>query len=417
MKNINKIICIFFTFFLPLGLITINAQTDTLITPKLYKPNKPVQNDSIPVKDSLAEKHRQDSIEFRMQFVRDSILEREKFIRDSIIRRQVIKDSVTFLKNELDGILEPYFRTIEEDIILNCKKISIVGDSVLGDFTGVVLPFGISGPYTPWKIVSPLSGESVKIVTDKDKKMISINTPRIKASFVRNKNILIIQELPSIRKGSTGNFYKIPIDSVFFEGNNRIVKIKRYEQYYSLLNNNQRGAPLSIHLKQIKQFEYGQGNEINHFQVIRFCEQSNTQTGNKVCSIQDYSLNKQEGTYFLTRKNNPSNYFSDGTFKYIFGDNENLKSISFSNTAKTENWERVIEVNDKGYVSCYFDKKAGVIIQSLCMIYHTDPKAKYSVETITTTFEKDGISYYQKNNSTGLIRTRDKLTLEWGPWR
>jgi len=69
-------------------------------------------------------------------------------------------------------------------------------------------------------------------------------------------------------------------------------------------------------------------------------------------------------------------------------------------------------------VHCYFDKVNGVLKQSLCMIYHTDdPNAKYPVENITTVFEDDGVSYYQKNNTTGQIRTRDRMTLEWSSWK
>jgi hypothetical protein len=86
------------------------------------------------------------------------------------------------------------------------------------------------------------------------------------------------------------------------------------------------------------------------------------------------------------------------------------------NLAKTENWQRTIELNKDGNVSCYIDKSGDLILQSLCMIYH-DPQAKIPLETITTTFEKDGISYYQKNNTTGKSRTRDRMTLEWNPWK
>jgi lactam utilization protein B len=101
-----------------------------------------------------------------------------------------------------------------------------------------------------------------------------------------------------------------------------------------------------------------------------------------------------------------------------YDESENLKDISFVNSAKTENWQRSIELNKSGNVSCYIDKSNDLILQSLCMIYHdNDPQAKNMVETITTTFEKDGISYYQKNNTTGKIRTRNRMTLEWSPWK
>jgi hypothetical protein len=95
----------------------------------------------------------------------------------------------------------------------------------------------------------------------------------------------------------------------------------------------------------------------------------------------------------------------------------NLKSISFQNVAKTENWTREIELNKDGFVNCYMDKANNVIVQSLCWIYHQEANAKYPVEEIVTTFEKDGISYIQRNGTTGKVRTRDRMTLEWTPWK
>jgi hypothetical protein len=128
-------------------------------------------------------------------------------------------------------------------------------------------------------------------------------------------------------------------------------------------------------------------------------------------------LIKKGDAYLLSRRNNPANGYSDGTYTFTFDGNDNLKGVSFVNVANTENWHRSIELNKDGNVSCYIDKTNDVIRQSLCMIYHPEPQAKYPVETVTTIFEKDGISYYQKNNTTGKIRTRDKMTLEWSQWK
>jgi hypothetical protein len=408
---------LFFTCMVTSLLFTfcgVKAQDDTVKMRNLYRPYTPETEEQMT--DSLREKYKRDSLELRMQFVRDSLLAREKFIQDSLLRRQFIRDSVTFLKTKLDGLIEAYYKATKEDIFLYTNEITVRGDSALDDFTAVILPFSVSEPYLPWKINWPLTGESVRIQAGNGP--VSVNTPQIKATFEPAGSLLIIKENPVIHKTSSGNFYKLPFDSVFYDRYKRIIKIKRYEQLYTLTNNNQRGTPLFINLKMVKQFGYTSKNELSTYEVVRFCERLNAGEKEKVCNVINYSFNRQGETINLTRTNSPPNSYSDGTYLYLFDTDNNLKSISFSNTAKTENWERTVELNKKGYVHCYFDKKENLITQSICMIYNEDkPNAKHPVEVITTIFEKDGFSYYQKNNTTGLYRTRDKMTLDWTPWK
>jgi len=385
-----------------------NAQevNDTVIVPKQSL------EDSLRIVDSLA---------VRMQFIRDSLLVREQFVRDSIRLRQQRLDSLAFLKNELQNLLHAYFWTTKEDIILHDYNIEIAGDSALGDFVYLLLPFSVSQPYIPWKFRTSLTGSRIKITINKElRKITSIQTPQVKGSFVYGAQgrVMVIHETPAVQKNWAGNFYKTPFDSVFFDQHKRIVKIKRYVQFYSLIENNQKGKPLFLNLTLVKQFFYEKNNLITQYQVVKFCDRWNAYTASKVCSIITYIFSKQDDRLLMTRANDPANPYSDGTYTYEFDPGEDLKSISFQNLSNTENWERTIEMNRDGNVSCYFDKTNGTIRQSLCFIYHIhDPGARYPVETITTSFEKDGISYFQKNNTTGQSRTRDKMTLEWSPWK
>jgi hypothetical protein len=239
----------------------------------------------------------------------------------------------------------------------------------------------------------------------------------MKASFIRsNSKLLVIQRPAIIQNNSRGKFYKNPIDTVFFDNKGQITRIKSYVLFYALVNGNQRGNLVFTNRIEVRQYEYNIVNELTKCQVVRFCERWKAWEPNKVCSIINYTLSRQGEIYSLNRRNDPANGYSDGTYLLIYDDMQNLKSVSFMNLAKTENWQRTIELNKDGNVSCYIDKSGDLILQSLCMIYH-DPGAKVPLETITTTFEKDGISYYQKNNTTGKSRTRDRMTLEWSPWK
>jgi hypothetical protein len=362
-----------------------------------------------------------DSLEKRQQFTRDSILVRERFVRDSLEHRQRMLDSLTMLQNELPGLLNAYFRTVKEDIMLRSDKVAIIGDSVLGDYKYLLLPFSTTQPYTPWKVSLALGDNSVKISVDKkSQKITSIQAPFMSCSFVYgdHDNVLVINERSIIQNHWSEQFYKTPFDSVFFDRYKRVAKIKRYIQFYSVINKNQQGAPLFLYLSQVMQYEYGPDNQISQYQVVKFCERWKVYDPGKVCSIITYSLTKKDNTYLLTRHNDPVNNYSDGIFTYVFDDNDNLNSLAFHNLSNTEHWQRIIELNKDGNVSCYFDKTNDIVRQSLCMIYHLhEPNTKYPVETITTIFEENGISYSQKNNTTGLSRTRDKMTLEWSPWK
>jgi len=363
----------------------------------------------------------QDSLEARQQFIRDSLLARELFVRDSIQRRQRRLDSLIFMQKELQVLLEAYQRTVKDDIFLHDYEIKIIGDSILSDYSYLILPFSITQPFTPWRVRLSLNRNSVKIAIDKQiQRITSIQAPFIKCSFTwgNSGNILIMHERGVVQKNGWGQFYTIPVDSVFFDRFNRIVKIKKYVRVYTLSGGNGQGVPLFLNLTQVKQYEYGPDHQVTQCQVVRFCERWKTHETNKVCSIITYTFSVQNNALMLTRRNDPANSYSDGTYTYEFDDHDVLKSISFHNLANTENWQRTIELNKDGYVHCYFDKVNGVVQQSICMIYHmNDPNAKYQVETVTTTFEKNGISYYQKNNTTGQSRTRDRMTLEWTPWK
>jgi hypothetical protein len=429
--------------FTGLVLILINAfcitslfaqQADTLKGKNLYNPQRLGSKDTIPAGIRIAEpipstdgsfglheKFVVDSILIREQFVRDSVLVREQFVKDSILHRQRILDSLTFLQKELPGLLNAWFRTVKEEFILRAGKITIIGDSVLSDYEYLMLPFSITQPYTPWRARLSLTDNAFKLNIDKKiQKITSIQAPFMRCSFTygNHDNILVINERSIVQSHYSDKFYKTPFDSIFFDRYKRVVKIKRYNQFYGVINNNQQGAPLFLYLSQVMQYEYGPDNQLTQYQVTKFCERWKVYEPGKVCSIITYAFSKKDNTYLLTRRNDPANGYSDGTFTFEFDGSDNLKSVSFHNLSNTENWQRSVELNKDGNVSCYIDKTNEIIRQSLCMIYHDkDPGAKYPVETVTTTFEKNGISYYQKNNTTGLIRVRDKMTLEWSPWR
>jgi hypothetical protein len=388
----------------------------------IYAPAQPA-GQTIQAEDSLQLlrlQFIQDSILVREQFIRDSLLAREQFVRDSLQRRQRMLDSVSFLQRELPGLMDAYLKTIKEDIIIHENEISIVGDSALSDYSYVFLLFNLTQPYKPWKVSYGLSGDHIKIIADRDRqKIISVQAPFMNCSFTYGNPgyILVINELNMIQHDRSGYFYKVPVDSVFFDRFKRVIKIKRYVHFYSVVNNNQRGAYLFLNLSQVKQYEYGTDNQIRKFQVVNFCERYKAYEASKVCNIITYEFAKQGNTYLLTRRNDPANSYSDGTFTFEFDSRYNMKSLSFRNLSNTENWQRMVELNAEGNVNCYVDKKKEMVSQSLCMIYHTEPGAKYPVETITTIFEEDGISYYQRNNTTGLSRVRDRMTMEWSGWK
>ena len=421
-------------FMLPVIGLKAQVTEDTVRDIRLYRPPAEELQDTISVSDSLdlrqqyirdsidaRQQFLRDSIEARLQFIQDSIIAREIFIRDSILRRQRILDSLDFLKSRLPVLLDASLRTLLEDIIINQGKIEIVGDSVLSDYTYRVLPFDLTKPYAPWKGVLNLSDNPIKINVDTiSDRIISIQAPSFACSFNNGatSDVLRINEPGMVKQGREGSFYKVPIDSVFFDRQGRIVKIKRYIHFHRVVNNYQKGAPLFIHLSQVKQYEYNAYNQMTRFQVVNFCDRWSESQERKVCYIITYSLKINGKTYILTRQNDPSNEYSDGTFTCEFDDDYNLKSLAFRNTSETENWKTFVELNDAGHVSRYLYQINGKIRQSLDVLYHLDdPGASHQIEFITNMFEDDGICYHQKNNTTGKSRSRDKLTGEWGPWR
>jgi hypothetical protein len=415
-----KIRMILFGLFCMAG---VYAQPDTLNGRNLYNPERLKVRDTltVPVSPGEPSQSAADSLAMRLQFVRDSLVAREQFIRDSVQRRQRRMDSLVFLQRELPVLLDAYFKTVKEDIIVRYYKINIAGDSVLNDFGYLILPFNLTQPFTPWKVSLSLAGKTVRIIVDSTiQKITSVQAPFMKCTFAYgNRNtVMIINELSAIQNDRSGQFYKTPFDSVFLDGLNRVVKIKRYIQLYSVVNKTRRGVPLFLNLSQVKQFEYAPDGRIRRCQVVSFCDRWKAYEAAKVCSIVTWDFSFQNNIYRLTRHNDPANTYSDGTFTFEFDEKENLKGLSFQNLALTENWRRMVELNEDGNVNCYVDWKNEKVCQSLCMIYHLkDPGVKYPVETITTTYEEDGVSYFQKNNTTGLSRVRDKMTMEWAPWK
>jgi hypothetical protein len=399
------------------------AQPDTLNGRNLYNPERLRVSDTLtfPVSNDELSKTFGDSLALRLQFVRDSLMAREQFIMDSIRQRKRRMDSLVLLQKELPVVLDAYFKTVKEDLIARTYKINITGDSGLSDFGYLLLPLTLTQPFSPWKASLSLSGKTVKIIADTAiRKITSVQAPFIKCTFAYgNRNaVMVIHELNAIQNDRSGQFYKTPFDSVFFDGRNQIIKIKRYIQFYSIINNTQRGAPLFLNLSQVKQFEYTQDGRIKRLQVVSFCDRWKAYETSRVCNIITWDISVSNNIYQLVRHNDPANTYSDGTFTFEFDEKENLKGLSFQNLALTESWKRVVELNEDGNVNCYVDWKNDRVCQSLCMIYHSgESGAKHPVETITTTYEEDGVSYYQKNNTTGLSRSRDKMTMEWEAWR
>lgn len=363
----------------------------------------------------------QDSIEARLKFIQDSIEAREKFIRDSIQKRQRILDSLNFLKAELPRLIDASLKTFNEDIIIHSDKIKIIGDSTLSDYTCRKLPFKLNEPFKPWKLSLNLSYNPVKINVDTIRhKIISIKSKHFNCSYdYRKKNNTVrINEQSTIINKRSGKLYSAPFDSVFFDRRGKVVRIKRYIQFYQVTGNYQRGAPLFIHLSQVKQFTYNADNLIIKHQVVNFCDRWSKQDEKKVCNIVTYTLNMQGKTYILTRQNDPVNDFSSGTFRFEFDYSNRLKSVSFKNIKNTEDTKCFIDLNNDGNIIRYAYQNKGVVSNALLINYYLDdPRAKYKVETISCTYEEDGVSYYQRNNTTGKSRVRSRLTGEWGSWK
>ena len=414
----------------------LTAQNDTNSSPgrNLYRPPDERVNDTLKQEektntlvqvnqDSIDTRMQfvRDSIESRMQFIRDSIAAREAFIRDSIARRERKIDSLNFLLAALPDLLEASVKTASDEIIIGTIKPQITEELTLTNYVYITLPFDFTRPYTPWKSALNLSNKPISIVVDAEKKKItSIQSSSFHYTYDYNSRsrTLRIDEPGTIISRPTGKFYKVPVDTVFYDAGGRISKIKKYYEYYQVKNSYQKGSFLFTQLVQVLQYGYNTGGVLTEYQLINFCERSNAQEPKKVCNMITYQVSRQGNIYYVTRKNEPANPYSDGEFTYEFQGNSILKSVAFTNSKKTENWKTYIEVNPEGYVSNYIYENQGAIKNSLLINYYlNDPNAKHKVETISCSFEDDGVSYYQKNNMTGKSRIRDKLTMEWSTWR
>jgi uncharacterized membrane protein (UPF0127 family) len=363
---------------------------------------------------------KEDTIDTREKFLQDSILARDQFVRDSILQKQRILDSLTLIQGELKPLLDAIQWTMKEDIISHSDNIDIEGDTGLGDYVYYKFPLSLSEPYTPWKGSISLNAKTFSLKIDQaTRKISSIQSPSLRCNlnYANQGMVLIIQEAYVIQNHSIGQFFRNPIDSVFFDRNKRIVKIKRYVQFYKLVNSNRRGEFLFTKLLQVKQYQYVANNQMAQYELVKFCDSYKDYEPDKVCYKIKYSVTKQENNYVITRNSTPENAYSDGTFTLEYDENGTIKCLSFKNLANTQNWQRLVDLNKEGNVNCYTDKVDGVPFNALCMVYHKERDAKYPVEMINTIYEKDGISYLQKNLTTEKVRVRDRLTLEWGPWK
>ena len=170
-KSLSKLILSGITWLMVLCCMdSLYAQeTDTLKGRHLYRPTQVEEQDTIriPAPADANLQRMLDSLALRQQFIRDSLLAREKFVRDSIAHRQRMRDSVVFLQRGLQPVLEAWARAVKDDIIYRISPIPIDGDSALGDFVYLTMPFGVSDAYVPWKMTISLNGPRVKFEADK----------------------------------------------------------------------------------------------------------------------------------------------------------------------------------------------------------------------------------------------------------
>lgn len=360
-----------------------------------------------------------DSIAAREEFVRDSLLAREQFVRDSLIRRQEIIDSLNFLVRNLPNLIQASVSVLKDDIVLTSTTLEIIGDSTLNNFKYTSLPNRFNEPYKPWESTINLSTHPVEIEIDaKIDAITNIKAPGINDTYkyIGNKETIILTRQGMFTSKYSKKYYKAPVDSVFFDKANRISKVKRYYVIYEAKDNFQLGAVLFSFKWQVKQYTYT-GETLSSLEIVKFCDRWEKVDPVKVCNISNYTITKQGYSFVVNRSNDPENVYSDGTYKYEFDNLYNLKNVTFRNTKNTENWKTFIELNENGYVSRYVYQENGIVNRTLLVnYYHSNPKAKYNVETVTCTFEDDGISYYQRNNTTEKSRVRDRLTGEWSDW-
>ena len=337
----------------------IQAQDDSINPAALYRPKNYKQTIMTTPPDTTGQvgvnAEQPDSA--RMKFIQDSILARQIFIRDSIIarenllRRKQILDSLQTLRAKLPALLEAGLWLHTDQFIIDRQKIDIIGDSVLGNFTYVFLPFSFNKPYVPWVSSVPLSKGSVTInFDDQSGKITSIKGPSInwKYEYSPSGKIIIINEQSIVATKYSKKYYKVLFDSVFFNSRGNIAKIKRYAHFYQANDKYQKGAFLFTNLYEIKQFEYAPDNSLKYFEIINFCDRWLSTDVSKVCQIVKYTISKQVNSYSIERKNDPSNGYAEGNYIFEFDNMHHLKWVSFTNVKKTENWKTTIELNEKG---------------------------------------------------------------------
>lgn len=398
--------CILLTYLTLTSIIShAQYQTDTVKALNLYRP---------------PQKQTADTLDAGRKAMQDSIQAHQQFIRDSIQHRKQMLDSVTFLQAEIKPLLDAILWTTSDDIIMHSDKISIISDSSLGDYVYHKLPLILSEPYTPWRSKISFKGKQIKLTIDKKiNKISSIRSSAITCNinYANQGYILVIHEDYMLQKNSSGNFFRFPIDSVFLNQKRQMVKIKRYVQFYDLLPGNKKGNLLFTNISQVKQYQYDGNGDMTKFELVKFCDRYKSYDKNDVCSIINYSVARQNNNILVTRHNNPDNEFSDGTFTFEFDNQENIKSLSFRLLTNVLKWQRFVDLTKDGYVNCYTDKIQGVTGGTRCMVYHPEPNAKYPVEIIDTSYDKEGIDYIQTNRTTQKSRERNMMTLEWGPWK
>ncbi|MEN8119723.1 MAG: hypothetical protein ABFS35_05230 [Bacteroidota bacterium] len=384
---------------------------DTSKNSEKQNPNLIIQNNTTSVPS--------DSV-LRQEFIRDSLITREKFIKDSLYCRKQILDSLTFLKQKLPKLIEAAIKSINEEIIIYTDQVNIIGDSTLSNFTYRVLSQKTDKPYSPWRSTIKLSGNSFRIKIDTvNKKVSSVHSPEINYSFNydSHERIVRMNGRKTIVKKPTGNYYKFPIDSVFLDRKGRVRKLKKYVHYFEATSNYQKGASLYVDIEQTKEFDYFPDGALSEYRVVNYCGRETGKNKNEVCHIVNYSLARVGRKFTVLRKNEPKNDYSDGTFIFEFDSNFDMKGMKFTNVTKKLSRNFIIELNKDRNVSRYLYEKDGRINKTLLVNYNNSPTAKYKVETTVCYFEEDGISYYQKNTTTGKSRTRNKLTMKWNPWK
>ncbi len=351
----------------------------------------------------------------------DSVfLARQKFIADSLHKRKLIKDSVVFLQKELPKLLEAAARAESEAIVISYENVNIIGDSALDNFSYRILTRNISGPYTPWLKKVVLSAKNIKIEIDTTSKSItkfSKSKKHYKFSYSDDKKVVAINKRGSIISKKGKNYYKLPIDSVFFDENNKITMIKTYIHYFNATKNYRKSDFLYFDIDKIKKFKYFTDGVLSYYEIIKYCSRWDGGAENKQCHIVTNNIIREGNKFTVKEHNKPENKFSDGTFIYEFDDSLNLKSMEFKGADKHISKMCFVELNKEGNVSRYLFKKDGFINRTLMINYNDNPNADYKYEIITCYYEKDRVCYFQKNNRTGQSRRRDRLTLKWSKWK